>query len=60
MAKKKNKEEKSSFDYQEALTELEPKVFVRDGFIYHITQEGIQIKDEKDLQKKFEDYMKKD
>ena len=69
MAKKKEekKEEKveetstkPSYNYESDLEELEPKSYVRAGFIYHIEHANIEIKSRKDLEKKFKDYMKKD
>lgn len=62
MAKRKEekKEEKSSYDYKSDLEELEPKSYVRAGFIYHIEHENIEIKSKKDLEKVYKDYMKKD
>lgn len=66
MAKKKEKEEKeetpkkSSYDYCSDLEELEPKSYVRAGFIYYIVHESIQIKSKSDLIKRFNEFMKKD
>lgn len=62
MAKRKEekKEEKSSYDYNSDLEELEPKSYVRAGFIYHIEHANIEIKSKKDLEKIYNDYMKKD
>lgn len=69
LTKKKEKEEKKeetvqtpkiSYDYSSDLEELEPKSYVRAGFIYHIEHEGIQIKSKSDLTKRFNDFMKKD
>jgi len=51
---------KSSYDYNSDLEELEPKSYVRAGFIYHIEHENIEIKSKKDLEKIYNDYMKKD
>ena len=68
MAKKKEEKKedveetpkKSSYDYNSDLEELEPKSYVRAGFIYHIEHENIEIKSKKDLEKIYNDYMKKD
>ena len=61
--KKEDKEEtsiKSSYDYMPDLIELEPKNYVRSGFLYYITHKKLEIKSKKDLEKIFKDYMKKD
>ncbi len=68
MAKKKEEKKedveetlkKSSYDYKSDLEELEPKSYVRAGFIYNIEHENIEIKSKKDLEKVYNDYMKKD
>ena len=63
MAKKEKKQEKEdngSYDYISDLEELEPKAYVRAGFIYRIEHEGIEIKSKSDLTKRFNDFMKKD
>ena len=67
MAKKEKKQEedetktkKVSYDYNSDLEELEPKAYVRAGFIYRIEHEGIEIKSKSDLTKRFNDFMKKE
>lgn len=66
MAKKKatkkeqETEETVSYDFLPDLTELEPKYYVRVGFLYYLEQRQILIKSKSDLEKKFKDYMKKD
>ena len=51
---------KVSYDYNSDLKELEPKIYVRAGFIYHVEHENIKIKNKSDLTKRFNDFMKKD
>jgi len=64
----KKKEEKKEeveatstpYNYESDLEELEPKSYVRAGFIYHIEHGNVEIKSKKDLEKVYNDYMKND
>ena len=66
MAKKKTKkedtkkEDESSYNYLSDLIELEPKNYVRAGFVYYVMSKEIKIKSKSELKKVYDEFMKKD
>ena len=56
MAKKKTKQEKSVFDWQSALMEMEVPDMLKAGFKYYIINNNIEIKSENDLKNLLEKF----